>query len=86
METHGVGLHTAVKGRLRLTPAPVDTGIVFRRTDLENFEIEAHVRNVARVTGGGGCAPPAQTPPVHEGGEAAGVFRRRPQDRNLSGG
>jgi len=50
VETNGVGLHTAVKGRLRLTPAPTDTGIVFRRTDLENFEIEAHVRNVARVS------------------------------------
>ncbi len=50
VETHGVGLHTAVKGRLRLTSAPADTGIVFRRTDLENFEIEAHVRNVARVS------------------------------------
>ena len=48
VETEGIGLHTAVKSRLRLVPAPADTGIVFRRTDLENFEIEAHVRNVAR--------------------------------------
>src|ERR1700734_328814 len=48
--THGVGLHTAVKSQLRLVPAPADTGIVFRRTDLDNFEIEAHVRNVARVS------------------------------------
>lgn len=50
VETQGVGLHTAVKGHLRLLPAPADTGIVFRRTDLSNFEIEAHVRNVARVS------------------------------------
>jgi len=50
VETSGVGLHTAVAGRLRLTPAPADTGIVFRRTDLDNFEIEAHGRNVARVS------------------------------------
>ena len=50
VETEGIGLHTAVKSRLRLVPAPADTGIVFRRTDLENFEIEAHVRNVARVS------------------------------------
>jgi UDP-3-O-[3-hydroxymyristoyl] N-acetylglucosamine deacetylase len=50
VETSGVGLHTAVPGHLRLTPAPADTGIVFRRTDLDNFEIEAHVRNVARVS------------------------------------
>ena len=49
-ETHGVGLHTAVRCRLRLLPAPADTGIVFRRVDLDNFEIEAHVRNVARVS------------------------------------
>jgi UDP-3-O-[3-hydroxymyristoyl] N-acetylglucosamine deacetylase len=48
--TQGVGLHTAVKSHLRLVPAPADTGIVFRRVDLDNFEIEAHVRNVARVS------------------------------------
>jgi UDP-3-O-[3-hydroxymyristoyl] N-acetylglucosamine deacetylase len=46
----GVGLHTAVHCKLRLVPAPADTGIVFRRVDLDNFEIEAHVRNVARVS------------------------------------
>jgi len=50
VETSGVGLHTAVAGHLRLTPAPADTGIVFRRTDLDNFEIEAHGRNVALVS------------------------------------
>jgi UDP-3-O-[3-hydroxymyristoyl] N-acetylglucosamine deacetylase len=48
--TRGVGLHTAVKSHLRLMPAPADTGIVFRRVDLDGFEIEAHVRNVARVS------------------------------------
>jgi UDP-3-O-[3-hydroxymyristoyl] N-acetylglucosamine deacetylase len=48
--TKGVGLHTAVKCHLRLVPAPANTGIVFRRVDLDNFEIEAHVRNVARVS------------------------------------
>jgi UDP-3-O-[3-hydroxymyristoyl] N-acetylglucosamine deacetylase len=50
VSTEGTGLHTAVRGRLRLLPAPADTGIVFRRTDLDSFEIEAHVRNVARVS------------------------------------
>jgi UDP-3-O-[3-hydroxymyristoyl] N-acetylglucosamine deacetylase len=50
VETSGVGLHTAVKSQLRLVPAPANTGIVFRRVDLDNFEIEAHVRNVARVS------------------------------------
>jgi UDP-3-O-[3-hydroxymyristoyl] N-acetylglucosamine deacetylase len=49
-EASGIGLHTAVPGRVRLLPAPAGTGIVFRRTDLDNFEIEAHGRNVARVS------------------------------------
>src|SRR6202451_3226827 len=48
--TEGVGLHTAVRSRVRFVPAPADTGLVFRRVDLDNFEIEAHVRNVARVS------------------------------------
>src|SRR5271154_4626826 len=50
VEVAGVGLHTAVPGHLRLCPAPADTGIVFRRTDLDNFPIKAHVGNVARVS------------------------------------
>src|SRR5271154_2193946 len=50
VEIEGVGLHTAVQSHLRLVPAPADTGIVFRRVDLDNFQIEAHVRNVARVS------------------------------------
>jgi len=50
VEIEGVGLHTAVPSRLRLLPAASDSGIVFRRTDLDNFEIEAHVKNVARVS------------------------------------
>lgn len=50
VEVEGVGLHTAVRSHLRLLPAPADTGIVFRRVDLDNFEIPAHVRNVARVS------------------------------------
>jgi UDP-3-O-[3-hydroxymyristoyl] N-acetylglucosamine deacetylase len=50
VETEGVGLHTAVRGHLRLLPAPADTGIVFRRTDLDDFEIEADGRWLARVS------------------------------------
>jgi len=50
VEIAGVGLHTAVDCRVRFVPAPADTGIVFRRVDLDNFEIAAHVRNVARVS------------------------------------
>lgn len=46
----GVGLHTGVFGHIRLVPAPADTGIVFRRVDLDNFSIEAQGHNVARVS------------------------------------
>src|SRR6478672_9326834 len=50
VSTEGIGLHTGAFGHLRLVPAPADTGIVFRRTDLDNFPIEASGRNVARVS------------------------------------
>ena len=50
VETEGIGLHTGVHGKVRLVPAPPDTGIVFRRTDLDNFHIEAQGQNVARVS------------------------------------
>ena len=45
-----MGLHSGAPVRLRILPAPPGTGIVFRRTDLDNFEIEAISRNVARVS------------------------------------
>ena len=50
MECHGVGLHSGAPVTLRILPAPAGTGIVFRRTDLDGFEIEAIGRNVARVS------------------------------------
>lgn len=50
VQAEGVGLHTGVHGHVRLVPAPADTGIVFRRIDLDNFLIEAHGSNVARVS------------------------------------
>jgi len=50
VEIEGIGLHTAVRSHVRLLPAPADTGIVFRRTDLDGFEIAAHADNVARVS------------------------------------
>ncbi len=50
VEVEGIGLHTGVRCRLRLLPAPAGTGIVFRRTDLDGFEVEALARNVARVS------------------------------------
>ncbi len=46
----GVGLHTGVPVRVRLMPAPANTGVVFKRTDLEGFAIEAQATNVARVS------------------------------------
>src|SRR5438105_6671667 len=46
----GVGLHTGVYGHIRLVPAPAETGIVFRRVDLDSFHIEAQGHNVARVS------------------------------------
>jgi UDP-3-O-[3-hydroxymyristoyl] N-acetylglucosamine deacetylase len=43
----GVGLHTGDKVYLSLRPAPVDTGIIFRRTDLPQVvEIAARAENV----------------------------------------
>ena len=50
VEFTGVGLHSAVPVRMRILPAPTGRGIVFRRTDLDNFEIEACWRHVARVS------------------------------------
>lgn len=50
VETSGVGLHSGVPVRLRILPAPVSTGIVFLRTDLDRFEVQASWRNVARVS------------------------------------
>jgi len=35
---------------MRILPAPAGCGIVFRRTDLDNFEVEAIGRNIARVS------------------------------------
>jgi UDP-3-O-[3-hydroxymyristoyl] N-acetylglucosamine deacetylase len=47
----GVGLHTGEKVYLTLKPAAVDTGIVFRRTDLDPVvEIEAKAMNVGDTT------------------------------------
>ena len=46
----GVGLHSGAAVHLRLVPAPAGSGIVFRRSDLDNFEIPATGRNVAKVS------------------------------------
>ncbi|MGI8566199.1 MAG: UDP-3-O-acyl-N-acetylglucosamine deacetylase [Pyrinomonadaceae bacterium] len=50
VETTGIGLHTAVPVHLRLVPAPPDTGYVFVRTDLDDFEIPATVEHIAHCS------------------------------------
>ncbi|HVG37639.1 MAG TPA: UDP-3-O-acyl-N-acetylglucosamine deacetylase [Pyrinomonadaceae bacterium] len=50
VSTCGIGLHTAVPVNVRLLPAPPDTGYVFVRTDLGNFEIPASVEFVAHCS------------------------------------
>ena len=50
VEASGIGLHSAVRVTVRILPAPAGRGIVFRRTDLDNFEIEASWKHVARVS------------------------------------
>src|SRR5829696_323065 len=47
ISTVGVGLHTGVEVNLKLKPAPENTGYVFIRTDLDNFEIPASVEYIS---------------------------------------
>jgi UDP-3-O-[3-hydroxymyristoyl] N-acetylglucosamine deacetylase len=50
VEAKGIGLHSGVPVTIRVLPAPVSTGIVFLRSDLDNFPIPASWRHVARVS------------------------------------
>jgi UDP-3-O-[3-hydroxymyristoyl] N-acetylglucosamine deacetylase len=50
VEVTGVGLHHGAPVHLRIAPAPVDTGIVFIRTDLDNTKIKASWEYVERVS------------------------------------
>src|ERR1700723_1344912 len=50
VEAKGVGLHSGVQVSIRILPAPPSTGIVFLRTDLDNFHVPASWRYVARVS------------------------------------
>jgi len=50
VECEGVGLHSGAPVHLRILPAPAGSGIIFRRVDLDGFEVEAIGRNVARVS------------------------------------
>ena len=50
IEVSGVGLHTGADVKLELRPAPANTGYVFVRTDLDNFEIPASVEYVGHCS------------------------------------
>ena len=43
-------MHSGAPVQLQILPALVGTGVVFRRTDLDGFELEANSHNVARVS------------------------------------
>src|SRR5512142_951418 len=46
----GVGLHTGLKVAMTMRPAPIDSGIIFCRTDLPgNPAIPAHALNVSNT-------------------------------------
>ncbi len=45
--TAGIGLHTGVDVNLVLRPAPENTGYIFVRTDLDDFEIPASVEYIS---------------------------------------
>jgi UDP-3-O-[3-hydroxymyristoyl] N-acetylglucosamine deacetylase len=50
IEFKGIGLHTGELAAMRILPAPPGKGIIFRRVDLDNFELAADVASVARVS------------------------------------
>ena len=50
VECKGVGLHSGAPVSLRIMPATAGTGIVFRRVDLDDYQVEATGRNVAKVS------------------------------------
>jgi UDP-3-O-[3-hydroxymyristoyl] N-acetylglucosamine deacetylase len=50
IKTNGIGLHTGVSVNLNLKPAPENTGYIFVRTDLDNFEIPASVEYVSHCS------------------------------------
>ena len=50
ISTAGVGLHTGVEVHLTLKPAPENTGYLFVRTDLDNFEIPASAEYISHCS------------------------------------
>ena len=47
---NGVGLHTGVEVNMTLKPAPENTGYIFVRTDLDDFEIPASVEYISHCS------------------------------------
>src|SRR5579864_7134649 len=50
VEVSGVGLHYGAPVRLRMMPAAAGTGIVFRHSDLDYFQIPAKWKYLERVS------------------------------------
>lgn len=50
IKTNGIGLHTGVEVSLELKPAPENTGYIFVRTDLDNFEIPASAEYISHCS------------------------------------
>lgn len=51
IQAKGVGLHTGEKVYVTIKPAPIDSGIVFVRTDVDGgVEMPAHANNVGATT------------------------------------
>ncbi|MBC7795476.1 MAG: UDP-3-O-[3-hydroxymyristoyl] N-acetylglucosamine deacetylase, partial [Pyrinomonadaceae bacterium] len=47
IETNGIGLHSGVTVNLKLAPAPPNSGYIFVRNDLDDFEIPASIEYVS---------------------------------------
>ena len=50
IDISGVGLHTGVDVNMTLRPAPENTGYIFVRTDLDDFEIPASVEYISHCS------------------------------------
>src|SRR3954454_5412960 len=50
ISTSGIGLHTGVEVNIVLRPAPENTGYIFVRTALDNFELPASVEYISHCS------------------------------------
>ncbi len=49
IESTGIGLHSGKKVKIALKPAPPNTGVVFRRTDIDGFELKANENYLSKT-------------------------------------